>query len=426
MNAVEINNDHPAFADKGAAEAFRIISRLADSGFQAYLAGGCVRDALLGRRPKDFDVATNATPDSVREVFGHKYTLAFGASFGVIGVLPHKKSSDRDAHSQPTEVATFRSDGQYVDGRRPESVTFGSAEEDTKRRDFTINGLFYDPTQQQVIDFVGGQDDLQRQTIRTIGTADHRFDEDKLRMLRAIRFATVLGFEIESKTMNAIRKHADEIQMVSGERIGAEMRRVLASSRAAKGLELLKSSELAKTIFPDSASIDSDRCRSHLPMTESSVEARLACALLAGDLDDSVLATITHAWKLSNEERRRVHAAMKHWRSVVDAHKLPWSTVQPILIDRDASTIVEVAEVLSKARNLESAGTKIAREALQWEPEKLNPPPLLTGTDLQAAGITPGPHFKDMLQLARDLQLDGKVANADETLEIVKSKYPSQ
>ena len=234
----DTTNPHELFDSEASGEAFRVMAKLSDAGFVAYLAGGCVRDALLGRPPKDFDVATNATPESVRDVFGRKRTLAFGASFGVIGVLPEKSSKQSNA-VLPTEVATFRSDGDYSDGRRPDSVQYGSAEEDALRRDFTINGMFYDPVAAKVIDYVGGQDDLQSGVLRTIGTASHRIDEDKLRMLRAVRFATTLGFAIHDDTRNAIRDHASEIAVVSGERIGTEMRKILKSENVAEGLRKL-------------------------------------------------------------------------------------------------------------------------------------------------------------------------------------------
>ncbi len=198
-------------------EARRIIDALHDAGFVAYLAGGCVRDALLGRQPKDYDVATDATPEAVRDLFGNRHTLAFGASFGVIGVLPPRNDQKQDQPNQnrplePTEVATFRSDGNYSDGRRPDSVHFGNAEQDALRRDFTINGLFYDPRNHQVIDYVQGQIDLKQKILRTIGDPVARFGEDKLRMLRAVRFATTLEFRIEAGTLAAIQQHASDIQ----------------------------------------------------------------------------------------------------------------------------------------------------------------------------------------------------------------------
>ena len=244
-----------AETQKCYTEALRICQRLVEAGHVAYFAGGCVRDALLERQPKDFDVATDATPARVREVFGKKRTLAFGASFGVIAVLPHRSTGGFSASADqnlmmPTEVATFRSDGTYSDGRRPDKVSFGDARNDAFRRDFTINGLFYDPAAGQVIDFVGGQDDLAKQLLRTIGRASERFEEDKLRMLRAVRFATTLGFALDDETQTEMTRLASEISVVSGERIGAEMRRILVAPEAASGLRLLVETGLDRVIWP--------------------------------------------------------------------------------------------------------------------------------------------------------------------------------
>ena len=242
-------------------ESRLIIDRLREAGFVAYLAGGCVRDALLNLEPKDFDVATNATPQAVRDLFGKKRTLAFGASFGVIGVLPPLDGRRESLSVEPTEVATFRSDGDYSDGRRPDSVHFGDAEQDALRRDFTINGLFYDPQHHEVIDFVDGTTDINQEILRTIGKPWDRFAEDKLRMLRAVRFATTLDFEIEKSTLCAIQEHADDITMVSAERIGAEMRRVLSSPNAAGGLRQLNLCGLTNAVLPELKHADLRRFR---------------------------------------------------------------------------------------------------------------------------------------------------------------------
>ena len=311
-----------AFDDPRAAEALRIIGRLADAGFVAYLAGGCVRDAMLGREPKDFDVATNATPDSVREVFGKRKTLAFGASFGVIAVLPEKKSAV--GRTEPTEVATFRSDGTYSDGRRPDSVQYGDAEEDAKRRDFTINGLFYDPQSQQVIDYVGGREDVKRRLLRAIGDASHRFDEDKLRMLRAVRMMTTLDFQIETTTFEAIKMHADAICKVSGERIGAEMRRLLCSPNASTGLQIVEESGLGRTILPEFTGVDREALRAHLaPLSARDFPSSMACALIGAGLHSDALQAIAERWKLSNEEQRQILAAIKHWKLYAESDSQP-------------------------------------------------------------------------------------------------------
>ena len=199
--------------------ALEVVRQLRTAGFEAYWAGGCVRDELLGRTPKDYDVATNATPPQIRALFGNTRTLPLGAAFGVITVLGPRSAG-------MIEVATFRQDAEYSDGRHPDHVTFSSAREDAARRDFTINGMFFDPVDGQVIDFVGGQADLRDHLIRAIGSPRLRFGEDKLRMLRAVRFTAAFGFSLDAETAATIREMAHEIPVVSPERIAMEMRRV--------------------------------------------------------------------------------------------------------------------------------------------------------------------------------------------------------
>src|SRR3954462_14353308 len=203
--------------------ALEIAQKLRDAGFEALWAGGCVRDESLGLTPKDYDVATSATPDQIRDLFGRRRTLPIGASFGVITVLGPR-------HAGQIEVATFRTDAAYSDGRHPDSVTFTTAEHDAQRRDFTINGLFFDPISNEVVDYVNGQEDLKRRTIRAIGDPRLRLSEDKLRMLRAVRFAASFDFSIDLDTLQAIQKMAPEINTVSAERIGSEIRRMLIDS----------------------------------------------------------------------------------------------------------------------------------------------------------------------------------------------------
>ena len=408
------------FEGEAAREALRIIRTLADAGFVAYLAGGCVRDGLLGRVPKDFDVATDATPNSVREVFGRRKTLAFGASFGVIGVLPENRQRADEA-VEPTEVATFRSDGTYSDGRRPDSVHFGNAEEDAKRRDFTINGLFYDPCKHEVIDYVGGQQDLQKRVLRAIGDAQMRFDEDKLRMLRAVRLVTTIDFAIEAKTHDAIREHADAIAVVSGERIGAEMRRILTSPLAASGLRRVEETGLGRTILPEFDGIDHLPIESHLQALPShDFSSCMASALIGAGLDDAPLTQITHRWKLSNQEQREILAAIKHWEAYAHADKLPWSEIQPLLINRDAAIIGNVAEAVVRARGLPANGIARASDALSWPPERLDPPPLMTGDDLRDAGVPAGPVYKTILQTLRNKQLDGEITTPEEAITVAR------
>ncbi|MDA8746436.1 CCA tRNA nucleotidyltransferase [Rubripirellula amarantea] len=403
-----------------AAEAIRIISVLRERGFVAYLAGGCVRDALLGKPPKDFDVATNATPEAVREVFGKKNTLAFGASFGVIGVLPPRNAAmPAKTAVSATEVATFRSDGEYSDGRRPDSVHYGDAHADALRRDFTINGLFYDPLTRSIIDYVDGRADLDRRLLRTIGSPDQRFGEDRLRMLRAIRFSTTLNFTIDDETFAAITVHADDITDVSGERIGVEMRKVMTSPQAINGLQRLVDSGLARNVMPELLHANMEQLSSlldHLP--ERSFARSLACVALSSQA--SVIDTCSSAWRLSVEETRQAKAALDKHDAIVNADELVWSRLQPILIDRDVDVIADVAQAVVQSQRRGAAGIHRVRDALAWDPQKLNPPMLLTGDDLRKAGYEAGPKFRVFLDALRVAQLDGEITTVDEAWRLIE------
>ena len=240
--------------------ASEVTVSLQRAGHTAYWAGGCVRDAILGRAPKDYDVATSATPDEVRELFGFKRTLPIGASFGVITVVGPKSAGQ-------IEVATFRRDGGYSDGRRPDSVEFTDAREDAVRRDFTINGMFFDPATEEVIDFVGGQEDIKRQVIRAIGDPHKRIEEDKLRMLRAVRFAATYEFALDPQTRDAVSAHAAEIEVVSGERIGAELVRMLSHPTFRIAVEKLHQTGLWKYILP--SGFDYEVCEAAIKQTEA-------------------------------------------------------------------------------------------------------------------------------------------------------------
>ena len=222
--------------------AISIVRRLREAGHTAYFNGGCVRDMVRGVEPHDYDIATSATPEQVQQLFPK--TVPVGAQFGVVLVL--------DGGHQ-FEVATFRTDQAYVDGRRPTSVRYGSPEEDAQRRDFTINGLFYDPIEDRVIDFVNGRADIERKLVRTIGEARQRFTEDKLRLLRCVRFAANLGYDIEPATFEAVKEMAAQIQVVSAERIRDELIKTLTRSHAGRGLELLRASGLLAEILPEIA-----------------------------------------------------------------------------------------------------------------------------------------------------------------------------
>lgn len=396
-----------------AADALAVVRRLQSAGFIAYLAGGCVRDGLLGRQPKDFDVATNATPETIRQTFGHRRTLAFGASFGVIGVL--------GTGQEPTEVATFRSDGTYSDGRRPDQVHFGSAEQDALRRDYTINGLFYDPVQDCVIDFVEGRVDLANRVVRAIGDPYLRIAEDKLRMLRAVRFAATLGFSIDHATTDAIRQLADQVIVTSGERIGAELQRMLGTRGAPIAIELLADTHLLDVIWPG---ISPDR-----PRLERAVRlagavqppeftACVAAILAANAVQPSdMLERLSTRWKMSCDQRAAIEQAIEHRDTLLGADASPWSVIQPLLTLRHRDTLLAAAEAWTLAEQLPRRGIDFCRNRIaQMSPEQLDPPPLLTGQDLIGHGYQPGPAFKPTLAAVRAAQLDGEIASRSDAL----------
>ncbi|WP_442505118.1 CCA tRNA nucleotidyltransferase [Novipirellula sp. SH528] len=431
------------FSSQPAQEAIRIIDRLRRAGFTAYLAGGSVRDALLGKSPKDYDVATDATPDAIRDVFGKNRTLSFGASFGVMGVLPDRreplspkpaskksvagKKDDAPLRNlkkiEPTEVATFRSDGVYLDGRRPDSVHFGNASADAMRRDFTINGLFYDPSTSQIIDYVGGREDIGRSLLRTIGDPRHRFAEDKLRMLRAVRFATTIGFQVESETAAAIREKADEINVVSGERIGVEMRRCMASEHVPSGLDYLDSLSLTPHVLPELSHMDRQRvARLFVKKRRRTFSTAFATLLLASKKPSADLAAITDRWKLSNEEVRIITAAVSAAPKLVNAHKLAWSKIQPILIDRDVTFVLDVAMDLAAADELGHEGIERVQQALSQSKDVLDPVPLLNGGDLAELDIPAGPVYAEILRHLRQRQLDGELQTREQAISEIRAR----
>jgi tRNA nucleotidyltransferase/poly(A) polymerase len=359
--------------------------------------------------------------------------LAIGAAFGVVTVLGPKTAGQ-------IEVATFRCDGAYLDGRHPEQVTFSTAELDAQRRDFTINGLFYDPLADQVIDYVGGREDLERQVIRAIRNPYERFDEDKLRMLRAVRFAATFGFSIEPATMAAIQQLAGEIVIVSAERIAAEMRRMLVHSRRAMAVELLQASRLLPIILPEAIALDSQspqedpeeadlRWRSlsavlnHLAppsfATALAVLLRPLCRLPGAD--DALHETICRRWKLTNDEIEVVGHLLRQEATIRAAPAMPWPQLQRILVAPHIAELLNYASAVCRVLDGNDSTVEFCRQKLALPLEELNPPPLLTGEDLKQLGLSPGPQFKVLLDALRDAQLDKIVRTRDQALAFVKT-----
>jgi poly(A) polymerase len=394
--------------------AVDVVRRLRAAGFEAYWAGGCVRDRLLGRTPKDYDVATNAEPAQIRALFGRRRTLAIGAAFGVISVIGPKPAG-------MVEVTTFRRDAAYSDGRHPDSVTFSSAEEDASRRDFTINGLFYDPVEDRVLDFVDGQKDLAEGRLRAIGCARDRFAEDKLRMLRAVRFTAAFGFAIDEETRRAIAEMAAEIRVVSPERIAMEMRRLLADAGRVEGVGLLVETGLAREILPEIAGPEG-------VATRSSALSRLGpdagflvalAALLMPFVDAGGAAEVCRRWRLSNKETERVAWLVEHHAALHGAATLPWSKLQPLLVAEGIDDLLTLTEAASPS-GVEAAAH--CRQLLTQPPETLDPPPLLTGDDLRSSGIPPGPQYRMILERARAAQLDGLIRTKAEALALARGE----
>lgn len=408
--------------------AVEIVRKLRDAGFQALWAGGCVRDLLLGKEPKDYDVATNALPEEVRHLFGKRRTLAVGASFGVIIVRGHQPDCD-------VEIATFRSEGPYLDGRRPEHVRFTTAEEDAQRRDFTINGMFYDPINDSIYDYVGGKADLQQHIICAIGNPLERMQEDKLRLLRAIRFTATLRFRLDEDTFQAIQTMAKEITVVSPERIAEEMRKMLVHPNREYAMELVCDAGLLKPVIPELAPLWEDADR--LPLWQQTLKrleflqtthfetafAALLLDLPAAD-EQQRLETVHQICKqlrFSNHELNLVHWLIEHRESLQGATTFKLSQLKRLLAHKNFPCLLELTEADLRSRNQSLADLEFCREYRDHTSiEVLDPPPLITGNDLIAAGIKSGPQFKELLIQIQDAQLEERIHTPAEALALLK------
>jgi poly(A) polymerase len=496
--------------------ALNIIRALRAAGHQAYLAGGCVRDLLLNREPGDYDVATSATPDIVLEMFPR--TFAVGAHFGVVLVAddgagetldPTELSSNELKAGRPvTEVATFRSDGAYSDGRHPDAVRYTlSPEEDVKRRDFTINGLLLDPLAMKrtsnepgcpgsgvpmdrsgsmgwgslafedpgehesssndgssvavsgLLDYVGGVADLNAGLIRAIGRAEHRFEEDHLRMLRAVRFAARFGFELEAETLRAIRGLAPRIGAVSRERVRDELTRMLTEGHARRAFELLDETLLLNEVLPEIARMKgvAQPPQFHpegdvwvhvllvLEQLAAGVSATLAWGALLHDVGKpptfrvapdrirfdghvevgvAMGAEICRRFRFSNDKTRQILGLIENHMRFADAQRMKTSTLKRFfrLEDFDEHLSLHYMDCMAASRNLDHYN--FVRERWQAMPEEtVRPKPLITGRELIAAGYAPGAGFREMLRAAEDAQLEGTVTTEEEALKLVAEKF---
>lgn len=441
------------------AAALRVVETLRGAGYEAYLAGGCVRDLLMGHEPADYDVATSATPDIVLNAFPR--TFAVGAHFGVVLV------ADEDA---VTEVATFRSDGAYSDGRRPDSVEYTlSAEEDVQRRDFTINGLLLDPLavtqnsskelRQAVFDHVGGLADLDANVIRAIGEPSRRFEEDQLRLLRAVRFAARFGFAIEPATRTAMQAQAEKIATVSRERVRDELTKMLTEGKARRAFELLDETGLLAEVLPEIARMKGVEqpvqfhpegdVWIHTLMLLEQLKAGAPLTLAWGallhdvgkpptfrrapdrirfdghvDVGVAIGAEICRRFRFSNDETRQILALIENHMRFADADRMKASTLKRFfrLEDFPQHLALHRMDCLAASGNLDH--WEFVRERYEAMPEEaVRPTPLLTGRELIAAGYEPGPRFKEMLHAVEDAQLEGAIRTEEEAMALVRERF---
>lgn len=442
-----------------------IVETLRHRAFQAYLVGGCVRDLLLKREPKDYDVATDASPQQVMEIFPETY--AVGAQFGVVLVpVPDRTSEEAKSadvsKSETVEVATFRSDIGYSDGRHPDEVRFSrDPREDVIRRDFTINGMLLDPVSNEVLDFVGGRKDLEAGIIRAIGDPERRFQEDKLRMLRAVRFATRFEYEIEAATFAAIKQLAEQIHVVSRERVRDELTRMLTEGHAHRAFQLLDETGLLENMLPEISAMKGVQqppefhpegdvfvhtlmLLDHLPQP---CPPTLAWGALLHDVgkpptfrvaadrirfDDHVEVGVKMAEKIcrrlrfSNDDAEQILALVQNHMRFGHVMRMKDSTLKKFMrLPRFGEHLaLHRADCLASHCNL-AAYEFVEQKRGEIPPESMRPLKLVTGDDLIAAGHTPGPKFREILDAVEDAQLEGRLVSRDQALEFVHREFPA-
>lgn len=427
-------------------KACDIVAQLQKAGHTAYLAGGCVRDHLLGKEATDYDIATSARPEQVQQLFPRVTDLT-GKSFGVVRVL---------VGDEFYEVATFRQDGPYKDGRHPESVRFATAEEDAQRRDFTINGLFFDPVAGKLIDYVGGEADLRAKMIRAIGNPADRFAEDHLRLLRAIRFATRLIFKIEPKTWEAICADASKIRSVSAERIRDELNKTFTASKPELGLDLLDKSGLLKEVLPDIAVLHGvdqppqfhpeGDVYQHVRLMLTKIEhpnLELALSVLFHDVGKKPTAKVDENGRIRFNEHESVGAAMSEEimtglrydnktietvREVVQYHmqfkdvlNMRPSTLKRMMARPNFQLELELHRIDCSSSHGDLRNYDFLKQQLEtMSADEINPPPLISGRDLLAMGLRPGREVGRILEAVRVAQLEGTVETQAEALAMAR------
>jgi poly(A) polymerase len=380
--------------------AIKIIRQLQREGFRALLAGGCVRDMLLGRRAKDYDVATDAPPKDVIRLF--RRTLKIGAKFGVVIVL---------MDNQQVEVATFRTEADYADGRHPAAVEFAGAAEDASRRDFTINGMFYDPLKKQTIDYVNGQADLKKKIVRTIGRPEERFAEDYLRMLRAVRFSTQLGFAIEPATWRAVCNNSKNITKISGERIAIELEGILVIPNRSSGASMLIESGLAEAIFPGFAGKSAKFAVGAMSYLRRKVDFALAPAAFFAGCETEFAMEKCEVLKLSKAQTRHIKFLLANRGKLLN-DRMSLAELKKTLAEPYFEDLFELQRAIQKARggrkNMASL-IRLRKRIRALGDVELRPRPLLNGHDLIRLGAVPGPALGQLAQELYIAQLEGKL-----------------
>jgi poly(A) polymerase len=451
--------------------AEEIVRTLRQHGHQAYFAGGCVRDILLNREPADYDVATDATPQRVMQVFPQTY--AAGEQFGVVLVPPAEddeatiaRQSERS--KQAVEVATFRADVGYSDGRHPDEVRFTKdPQEDAQRRDFTINSMMLDPATNEILDFVGGQDDLKKGIIRAIGDPNRRFEEDKLRMLRAVRFAARFNYQIDPATLNAIQNLAPKIHQVSAERMREELTKMLTEGQARRAFELLDQTKLLREVLPEVAAMkgvaqppqyhpEGDVFihtlllleQLHPDSNSNTISKTLAWGALLHDVGKpptfriapdrirfdghvdvgvKMAAEILRRLRFSNHETDQILALVDNHMRFGDVQRMKQSTLKKFLRLPAFDEHLELHRIDCLSSHGQLSTYEYAQQQLHsMPPEAIRPAPLITGRDLIEAGYKPGPRFKEVLGAVEDAQLEGRLLSREEAMEFVQRDFPAE
>ena len=426
--------------------AEKIVRILSSAGHEAYFAGGCVRDMVMNVEPDDYDIATSALPDQVTKLF--RKTLEVGARFGVVIVL---------IEGRQFEVATFRTESSYSDGRRPDSVEFSTPEKDVKRRDFTINGLLYDPSTKKVLDYVDGQNDIKRRMVRTIGDPLERFGEDRLRMLRAVRFAARLGFEIDPAAFNAVKEMASRIDDVSMERITTEITKMFTGRNSDVALQLMHDSGLLKHALPEVEAMvgiaQPDEFHPEGDVFEHTKKMLgrmnrpsdlLAFSALLHDVGkpdtfrvadrirfhnhDAIGAQIAdeilQRLKFSNEKRRKIVDVVQNHMRFMHAREMRESTLKKLMRRETFEDELELHRIdcLASHGSLDVYDF-LVRKQNEFPPEEIKPPPLVSGHDLIEMGLVPGPFFTEILAKIEEMQLEKEITTKKEALAWVRANY---